>query len=103
MRDGQQQFNEGLERVIECIVAVETEHAKVDVVSAKHGFQHGEADGNPFQLQRVDLFLRHFTQSQDPVPCTREKSRTVYISFFRIFIIQIENTYTPSKVIIMDV
>lgn len=68
--DGQQQFNEGLECVIECIIAVETENAKVDIVSAKYGFQHGEADGNSFQLQSVDLFLRHFTQSQDTVPYT---------------------------------
>lgn len=50
MRDGQQQLNEGLERVVECIVAVETENAKVDVVSTEHGFQHGEADGNSLQL-----------------------------------------------------
>lgn len=69
--DGQQQFNEGLECVIERVVAVETENPEVDVVSTQHGFQHGEADGNSLQLQRVDLLLRYFAQSQDTVPCTQ--------------------------------
>lgn len=77
MWDGQQKFNEGLECVIECIVAIETENSKVDVVSTENGFQHGEADGNSLQLESVDLFLRNFTQSQDTVPCTQERRRTV--------------------------
>ena len=80
MRDGQQQLNECLQGIVQCIVAIETENAKVDVVPTEDGLEHREADGNALQFQSIHLILRHLTQSQDAVPYTRGEQRQLNIS-----------------------
>lgn len=69
MGDGEQQLDEGLQGVVQGVVAVETEHPEVDVVPAEHRLQHGEAHADPLQLHPVDLVLRDLPQGQDAVPC----------------------------------
>ena len=66
--DGEEKLDEGLKGVVQGVVAVETEDAEVDVVTAEHGLEHGEADGDALELQRVHLVLWHLAQSQDAVP-----------------------------------
>lgn len=67
MRDGQQQFDEGLQGVVQRVVAVETEDTEVDVVPAEHRFQHGEAHADALQLHAIHLVLRDLSQRQDAV------------------------------------
>lgn len=68
MWDGEEKLDEGLQGVVQGVVAVETEDAEVDVVAAEHGLEHGEADGDALELERVHLVLWHLAQSQDAVP-----------------------------------
>lgn len=72
MRDGQQEFDEGLQSVIQGVVAVQTEDPKVDVVPAEHGLQHGEAHADPLQLHPVHLVLRDFAQRQNAIALKME-------------------------------
>ncbi len=59
MRDGEEELDEGVERVLEGVVAVQPEDAKVDVGSAQRRLQHGEAHADALQLQWVHLLLRY--------------------------------------------
>ena len=76
MGDGQQQLDEGLQGVVQGVVAVETEHAEVDVVAAEHGLEHGEAHRHALQLHAVHLVLRHLAQRQDAVAWSTGGVRT---------------------------
>lgn len=87
MRDGQQEFDEGLQSVIQGVVAVQTEDAEVDVVPAEHGLQHGEAHADPLQLHPVHLVLRDFAQRQNAIAFTKEdetflKTTGLYLQIF---------------------
>lgn len=68
MRDGQQELDEGLQGIVQGVVAVQPEDAEVDVVAAQDGLQHGEAHANALQLHSVHLVLRHLAQRQDAIP-----------------------------------
>lgn len=68
MRDGQQQLDEGLQGIVQGVIAVQPEDAEVDVVAAQHGLQHGEAHADALQLHAVHLILRHLAQRQDAIP-----------------------------------
>lgn len=72
MRDGQQEFDEGLQSIIQGVVAVQTEDAEVDVVPTEHGLQHGEAHADPLQLHPVHLVLRDFAQRQNAIALMKE-------------------------------
>lgn len=76
MGDGQQELDEGLQGVVQGVVAVQPEDAEVDVVAAQHGLQHGEAHADALQLHPVHLVLRHLPQRQDAVPCVAATRRT---------------------------
>lgn len=69
VRDGEEELDEGLQGIIKGIISIEAENAKVDVAAAQGGLEHGEADGDPFELQGVHLVLRNLPQGQDAVPC----------------------------------
>lgn len=73
MRDGQQEFDEGLQSIIQGIVAVQTEDPEVDVVPAEHGLQHGEANADPLQLHPIHLVLWDFAQRQNAIALTKER------------------------------
>ena len=56
--DGEEELDEGVEGVVERVVAVQPEDAKVDVAAAERRLQHREADRDPLQLQGVHLQRR---------------------------------------------
>lgn len=68
MRDGQQQLDEGLQGIVQSVVAVQPEDTKVNVVAAQHSLQHGEANTDALQLHAVHLILWHLAQRQDAIP-----------------------------------
>lgn len=57
MRDRKQKLDKSLQGVVQCIVPVQTEDPEVNVAPAQRSLQHGEADGNPLELQGIDLIL----------------------------------------------
>lgn len=57
VRDGEQKLDKGLQGVVQCIIPVQAEDPEVDVAPAQCSLQHREADGNPLELQGVDLIL----------------------------------------------
>ena len=69
LRDGQQQFDERRQRILQRAVAVQAEDAEVDVVSGQRRLERREADGDSLQPQRVQLFLGHISNVQDPRAC----------------------------------
>ena len=56
--DGEQQFDEGGERVVQRGVLVEPEHAEVDVVSRQRRLQHQEADRDALERAAVKVIQR---------------------------------------------
>lgn len=72
MRDGQQEFDEGLQSIIQGVIAVQAEDPEVDVVPAEHGLQHGEAHADPLQLHPVHLVLWDLAQRQNAIALTKE-------------------------------
>lgn len=69
VRDGEEELDEGLQGVIKRVVPIQTEDTKVDVAAAQRSLQHGEADGDPFELQGIHLVLWDLPQGQDTVAC----------------------------------
>lgn len=55
--DRQEQLDEGLQSVVQGVIPIETEDSKIDVAPAESSLQHGETDGDAFELQCVDLIL----------------------------------------------
>jgi len=57
VRDGKQKLDKSLQGIVQCIIPVQTEDPEVDITPTQCGLQHREADGNPLQLQGIDLIL----------------------------------------------
>lgn len=81
--DGKQEFDEGLQGVIERVVPVQAEDTKVDVAAAQRSLQHGETDGDAFELQGIHLILWNLTEGQNTISCksiTREPKKKYPLS-----------------------
>lgn len=70
-----------MQGVVQGVIAIETEDPKVDVVSAEHGLEHGEAHADALQLDAVHLVLRNLAQRQDPVPWGTNQLLLAIISY----------------------
>lgn len=57
VRDGKQKLDKSLQGIVQCIIPIQTEDPKVDIAPTQCSLQHGEADGNPLELQGIDLIL----------------------------------------------
>ena len=53
--NGEEELDEGVEGVVEGVVAVQPEDAEVDVAAAERRLQHRKADRDALQLERVHL------------------------------------------------
>ena len=57
LRDGEQQLDVGVERVVQRVVAVESEDPEVDVGPGERSFEHREANADALQPHGVGLLL----------------------------------------------